>query len=101
MHLEWVDMLGNPIFPGDIIAYATASHSSAYMKFGEIVEILSHNKRGQEYTCYDYVTRSQKPYAALKVIGLPLKNSGGRTSVITHLNKVLKYDRNLLPADYF
>ncbi len=96
-------MLGHTIVPGDIVAYAVARYSSGYMQFGEIVEIWSHNKRGEQYTksVWDGNTKRIVPDAALKIIILPVKNHDGRTSILTHLNKVIRYERHLLPDDYF
>lgn len=44
-NLEWKDVLGHEIKPGDTVAYATQAGSSSVMKFGRVIELSKEKDR--------------------------------------------------------
>lgn len=87
---SWTDPLGATYAPGDLIAYAAVSGSSADMRFGYVVRINSVNSSGQPITrsYYDNETKEHKtvPSATVTLVevepstGLPKKGYSWNTT---------------------
>lgn len=103
---SWTDPLGQKYGPGDCIAYATISGRSPQMVIAEVLNIFTHDSKGEPYTesRWDAVSRTlvHKPSVSIQVS--PLldgrdfhRSSKPRAVNLTILGNIIKVPNELKP----
>jgi hypothetical protein len=108
MNMEWKDMAGNHIQPGDYIVYAALWDRSATLKYGRVTRLA------ERKSAYTYTNQDRVPVPTIRVISVDRSShwedgkylgvvwhvqKDGKEVALGELERMLVIDRHQVPKD--